>query len=502
MPGQGAWEHRILVVEDSPTQAEHLRLVLEDAGYGVEIAVDGRAGLARAIAVPPQLIISDIVMRDVDGFAFCAAAKAHEATRRIPFVLLTDRSHVRDIIVGLEHGADNFISKPIDDAELVKLVRLILERHVNLHGVEPAPPHAPPPDGASAATVLVVEDDPAQRELVEEYLVLSGYRVVTADSAERALAIVQGAVPDLVITDVNLAAMSGIELCARLKADPRFQLVPVIVLTGVADLQARLLGLSAGADDFFAKPIEFAELRARVRSLLRLKRLQDQLKVRTALLFTLLGRYVSEEVAAEIVSQPGKHLRVGGDKREVTVLFGDLRGFTAMADALDPQDVVEILNAYLSEVVDVVFECSGTLDKFRGDGVMAIFGAPVADADHAARGVTCALALQDRLKRVRFARFPDLRLNMGIGINTGIAVVGTIGSQRRMDYTAVGAEVNLAQRFEASAGPGQILITESTYVQVKDMVQVRELGALRVSGKSEAVLAFDVLRATDARTTT
>ncbi len=486
-------ELRILVVEDSPTQAEHLRLVLEDAGYQVEVAVNGREGLERAVAAPPDLIISDIVMPDMDGFAFCAAAKSHEATRRIPFVLLTERRDVRDIVIGLERGADNFIPKPVDDEELVKLVRLILEHHLARQegGDRPGALSAEGP--SPGATILVVDDEPAMRELIEEYLVLAGYRVMTADSAERALAIVHGDLPDLVVTDVNLAGMSGIELCARLKANPRFQFIPVIILTAVADLQARLLGLSAGADDFFSKPMDFAELRARVRSLLRLKRLQDQLEARTRLLFTLLGRYVSEDVAAEIVSHPGKHLGVGGVKRAVTILFGDLRGFTPLADTLDPQDVVEILNAYLSEVVDVVFECGGTLDKFRGDGIMAIFGAPLVRTDDAARAVRCALALQERVKRVRFARFPDLCLHMGIGINTGTAIVGTIGSQRRMDYTAVGGEVNLAQRFEASAGPGQILITETTYASVKDMVQVRELGALRVSGKSQPVPAFDVL---------
>jgi class 3 adenylate cyclase len=235
------------------------------------------------------------------------------------------------------------------------------------------------------------------------------------------------------------------------------------------------------------------ELRARIASLLRLKRLQDDLAAKNALLRTLLGRYVSEAVAAEVMSSPEKHLHIGGDKRTVTVLFADLRGFTPVAEALDAEAVVDIINRYLSAVVDIVFAHGGTLDKFRGDGVMAIFGAPVAHDDDPARAVRCAMDLQVRMKGIRFERFPDLRLHVGIGINTGSVIAGTIGSERRMDYTVIGNEVNVAARFESNAGPGQTLITGATYTAVKDLVDVRELGPLRLKGSGSTVLAYDVL---------
>ncbi|HEX9144369.1 MAG TPA: adenylate/guanylate cyclase domain-containing protein, partial [Candidatus Binatia bacterium] len=183
----------------------------------------------------------------------------------------------------------------------------------------------------------------------------------------------------------------------------------------------------------------------------------------------------------------------GGEKREVTVLFGDLRGFTPLAENLDPQDVVDILNVYLNHVVDAVFEFGGTLDKFRGDGFMVFFGAPIPRDDGPLNAIRCALTIQEKLKRVTFPKFPDLRLHMGVGINTGIVIVGNIGSERRTDYTVIGNEVNVAQRFEANAGPGQILITGNTYDRVKNAVQVRELGNLRVAGKHEGVAAYDVL---------
>jgi adenylate cyclase len=184
---------------------------------------------------------------------------------------------------------------------------------------------------------------------------------------------------------------------------------------------------------------------------------------------------------------------MGGEKREVTVLFGDLRGFTPLAENIDAEDAVDILNVFLTHVVDIVFEYDGSLDKFRGDGFMAFFGAPMRHENDPANAVRCALALQERLKGITFAKFPDLRLHMGIGINTGNVIAGNIGSERRTDYTVIGDEVNVAQRFESNAGPGQILITGSTYERVKRAVEVRELGALRVSGKQERIAAYDVL---------
>ena len=342
-------------------------------------------------------------------------------------------------------------------------------------------------------TILIVDDDPAVREVLEEYLGDLGYRVLVADSGKAAIDVMTTSPPDLVLSDVSMPGLDGIQLCAWIKRSESLRLTPVVLLTAQSELNARVTGLEAGADDFFAKPFEFVELRARITSLLHVRGLHEELEKKNELLRTLFGRYVSEEIAAEVVREPDRYLTLGGEKREATILFGDLRGFTPLSDGLDPQDVVDILNGYLTAVVESVFAGGGTLDKFRGDGVMAVFGAPVAHDDDAARAVRCAVDLQRRLGALSFSRFPDLTLHMGIGINTGVVVAGPIGSPRRMDYTVVGSEVNLAQRFEADAGPGQILITGSTYAYVKDMVRVRELGSLRVRGKAEGVMAYDVI---------
>jgi class 3 adenylate cyclase len=347
---------------------------------------------------------------------------------------------------------------------------------------------------APTARILAVDDNKQNLTLLQKALTAANYEVLTAMDGPTALALIASAAVDLVLLDVMMPGMSGYEVCERIRANEATRLLPVVMLTALTEVADRIHGIEAGADDFLTKPFNREELLTRVRSLLRIKTLHDDIETKNRLLRTLFGRYVSEEVAAEIVADPGRHLRLGGERRHVTVLFGDLRGFTPMAESLDPEAAVEILNVYLTHVVDAVFEFGGTLDKFRGDGIMAIFGAPMQHEDDPANAIRCALVLQERLKDITFAKFPGLCLRMGVGINTGIVISGNIGSERRMDYTVIGNEVNVAQRFESNAGPGQILITGSTYEHVKDAVDVRELGLLRVAGKQEGVLAYDVLR--------
>jgi adenylate cyclase len=346
---------------------------------------------------------------------------------------------------------------------------------------------------SGSSRILAVDDNKQNLSLLQRALASAQYEVVTAEDGPTALQLIGRAAPDLVLLDVMMPGMSGYEVCQRIRANEATCLLPVVMLTSLTDVADRIRGIEAGADDFLSKPVNREELLTRVKSLLRIKTLHDEVETKNHLLRNLFGRYVSADLAAEIVADPGRHLKLGGDKREVTIMFGDLRGFTPLAEELDPQDVVDILNSYLKLVIDTVFEFRGTLDKFRGDGFMAFFGAPIAREDDPLNAVRCALAIQERLMRITFTNFPEVRLHMGIGINTGVVIAGNIGSERRTDYTVIGSEVNTAQRFESNAGPGQILITGNTYERVKQAVQVRKLGPLRVTGKQEGVPAYDVL---------
>jgi|GEM_PF-2820336 len=211
------------------------------------------------------------------------------------------------------------------------------------------------------------------------------------------------------------------------------------------------------------------------------------------LLETLLERYISKDVAAEIISDPKRYLQVGGDKREVTILFCDLRGFTALAETLAPDTVVDALNMYLTELIDSVFALHGTVDKFHGDAVMCFFSEPDSSADHAIRAAKCALDIRRRVKRLVLPAIPDTRLSVGIGINSGKAVVGTIGSERRMDHTVIGDVVNVAQRLQSMASPDQILLSASTCQHAEKRLLVTDLGAFSIKGRQDPIQVFELL---------
>jgi len=207
--------------------------------------------------------------------------------------------------------------------------------------------------------------------------------------------------------------------------------------------------------------------------------------------------YVPPVVVDEILRDPAK-LALGGIRKEVTVMFSDIRGFTTMSEQMEPEEVVGMLNEYFTAMTEVIFEYGGTLDKFIGDAIMAIFGAPADQPDHAERAVLCAIEMQRTLRRL--SEFWERRgrpsFRMGIGIHTGEAVVGNVGSRMRLQYTAIGDNVNLAQRVEELTKEfgTDILITEATYRRVEDLVEARDLGEVRVRGRREPVRVFEVLK--------
>jgi adenylate cyclase len=205
-------------------------------------------------------------------------------------------------------------------------------------------------------------------------------------------------------------------------------------------------------------------------------------------------RYVAREVVDEILKDP-ERLVLTGERREVTVLFCDIRGFTPTAERLSPEEVVGLLNAFYTLMIDTTFRHDGTLDKFLGDGVMCVFGAPVYHEDHALRAVRTAIAMQAGVRALSARRRAEGRepIAVGIGVNAGVAVAGTVGTEDRMEYTVIGDSVNLAARLESSAGPGEILISEATYAKLRDRVEARSLGPLRVKGKEDDIEVYEVL---------
>ena len=203
-------------------------------------------------------------------------------------------------------------------------------------------------------------------------------------------------------------------------------------------------------------------------------------------------QYVVPHVVEQLLSDPTS-VRLGGVRRAVTILFADIRGFTSFSENLQPEASVEVLNRYLTLASEAVLTEEGTLDKFLGDGVMAIYNAPLAQPDHALRAVHSALAIQRAVKEMHHELPPENRLHFGIGITSGLAVVGSIGSTKIRNYTAIGDTVNLASRLQAQAAPGQVLLDKAAYEHVKDRIIARELGYVQVKGHSEPDLVFEVL---------
>src|SRR5437660_4040313 len=205
-------------------------------------------------------------------------------------------------------------------------------------------------------------------------------------------------------------------------------------------------------------------------------------------------RYVAREVVTEILKDPDK-IVLTGERRDVTVLFCDVRGFTSISERLPPEEVVAMLNALYTLMIDTTFKYDGTLDKFLGDGVMAVFGAPIYHGDHSLRAVRTALAMQAGMRELSVRRAAEGKppLKIGIGVNAGTAVAGSVGTEARMEYTVVGDSVNLAARLESAAKPGQILIAGATYARVRDAVQARALGPMKVKGKEEEIDVYAVV---------
>lgn len=343
----------------------------------------------------------------------------------------------------------------------------------------------------AARKVLVVDDDWLNRDLLEAYLKEAGYQCVTAGDGTEALQIAKADPPDLVLCDVQMPRMSGYDVCRQLKSDPATRFVPIVMVTALDSDDEKLHAVEAGADDFVTKPFNSILLLTRVRSLLRIKLLHDEVEARNALLRQVLTRYLAEGVAETILTNPDRYLRLGGETRLVTVLFADIRGFTAFTEQHGGQQVVEALNSIFPDLTRLIFAHRGTFDKYLGDAIMAFWGAPLANDDDTFQSVKAAVDMRDSFRQVCAAKGGALaNLGLSIGLNTGEATVGNIGSEKVMDYTVIGDTVNVARRLQEGAQAGEILISEATYNAVKDQVRAERLEARSLHGRRDPVVVY------------
>jgi len=355
------------------------------------------------------------------------------------------------------------------------------------------------------AKILVVDDTPANAKLLADLLTHKGYQVATAASGEEGLKRLAEQRPDLVLLDIMMPGMNGYEVCRAIRADPAHGVLPVVMVTSLDPMQERIKGLEAGADDFLTKPINQPELLARVKSLLRIKTLYDQLGDLNANLekrvtegvaeLERLGRmkrFLSPQVADLILGGGGED-PLKSHRREITVVFLDLRGFTAFTETSDPEEVMGVLREYHAEMGALIVAYEGTLEHFAGDGFMTFFNDPVVQPDHAARAITLAVAMRERFADLSAEwRKSGYVLEIGIGMATGFATLGRIGFEGRYDYGAIGQVIILAARLSSEAKAWEILIAHRTFAAAEALIDAEPAGDRSLKGFSRPIPAYAV----------
>jgi adenylate cyclase len=345
-----------------------------------------------------------------------------------------------------------------------------------------------------------VDDDEMNRDMLGRRLARRGYTVISAADGQRALELSEAQRFDVILLDIMMPGISGLEVLQRLRKRHAAADLPVIMATAKDQSCDIVEALQLGANDYVTKPLDFPVVLARIETQLSLKQakeeiqqLAEQLEVRNQFIRTTFGRYLTDEVVASLLDSPDG-LRLGGERRTVTFLVSDLRGFMPLSERLAPEQVVAIVNRYLETMVDMILPYQGTIQELMGDGLLVFFGAPIWREDDAQRAVACAVAMQLAMATVneqnRQEGLPPIE--MGIGIHTGEVVVGNIGSYKRTKYGAVGSPINLAFRIESYSIGGQVLISEATRQEVGPMV--RSAGPLQFEAKGveQPIILYDV----------
>jgi adenylate cyclase len=362
------------------------------------------------------------------------------------------------------------------------------------------------------ATVLVVDDLPQNVRLMDAVLSPLGFTVVSAMSGEEALDLLARELPDIVLLDIMMPGMDGYETCRRIRANPATSFIPVVMVTASGDAE-KVRAIEVGADDFVTKPLNKAELLARVRSLVRVKRYHDTVVAQSAALAewnTTLEQRVAAQVAeldrlgrlrrflspqiAQLVVDTGDESFLRSHRREIVSVFTDLRGFTAFAESGEPEETMEVLAEYHLALGELVFSYEGTLEHFAGDGLLVFFNDPVPCPDAPDRAVRMAVDMRARVGELAQGwRRKGHDLGFGVGIAQGYATLGRVGFPGRYDYAAIGTVTNLAARLCAMAQADQILVSQRVRHGIVGPVDCREVGPLELKGFSRPVEAYEVI---------
>ncbi len=361
------------------------------------------------------------------------------------------------------------------------------------------------------ARILVVDDLAENREILKLRLEAHGYEVLTAVDGAEGLARIHDYRPDLVLLDVMMPELDGFEVCRRVRADPNLAFIPIILVTAKSDSRDVVQGLEAGGDEYLTKPVDQAALIARVRSMLRIKALHDQVQAQAADLATWnrtlrervqaqlaelerarqLQRFLPPQVAALIAE--GNTDALQSHRREIVAVMCDLRGFTRFAETGEPEDIMVLLRDYHRSVVPLIFRYEGTLDCFMGDGILIFFNDPLPCPDPVSRAVRLAIEMREAVAELAGAwRRRGHAIGFGVGMAQGYATLGLIGFEGRLEYSAIGTVTNLAARLCGEAADGQIVVSQRIAMDAEDIALMEPLGELKLKGFSRPVQAFNI----------
>jgi adenylate cyclase len=346
--------------------------------------------------------------------------------------------------------------------------------------------------GAPRPYVLAVDDNLDTLTILSTFLEHEGCEVATARGGEEALDLYAARLPDAVLLDVMMPGLSGLEVCRQMKRMSAPVFVPIILLTALYESKHKIEGLGAGADDYVTKPFDPYEVHARVRAMIRIKNLQEDLTRTRASLDEASGRI--EDWARERLGINSFALEAPR-RKEVTVLFCDIRDFTPMADQLDPDELQLVLDEYLEEMGDAATANGGSVNKVLGDGLMVLFNDPRDQEDHQMRGIKAGLEMAERVRALDarlHGRLPD-RLSVGVGVHTGTATVGRLGRKRMLDYTAVGSSINLASRLQGLATDNSVIATSATYASLGEKITTRNERRTTLKGFAHPVTIAEIL---------
>jgi len=365
---------------------------------------------------------------------------------------------------------------------------------------------------SKSARILVVDDNETNRDILVTRLEVHGYELLQAADGEEAIAATKQYAPDLILLDVMMPKLNGIDACRQIKQDESLPFIPIVLVTAKSDTLDVVQGLEAGADEYLIKPLDQVALVARVKSMLRIKALHDQVRLQAADLAKwnqLLEQRVAEQVSqldrmgalkrflspqiTELILSAGNERMLESHRREVTIVFCDLRGFTSMAELAEPEELMAILGEYHAELGAIVHKFEGTVERFAGDAIMIIFNDPLPCENPCVRAVQMASEMQSRVSSIiKKWQKRGHELGFGIGISHGFATLGRIGFEGRYDYAAIGTVTNLAARLCSQASDGQILVDGKVQAAIETFAATEAVGELTLKGFHRPVKVFNV----------